>query len=110
VPPRVPGLGSEDQLPPRLSQEIPGPPTCSFCGSITSDRYVGGYGNHICRECVESPLLTEAVPSEAVCALCHTELTDHDGRTRTAAVVVSCRQGMVLCSDCLQIAREILAS
>jgi len=24
--------------------------------------------------------------------------------------VVSCRQGLVLCSDCLRIAREILAS
>jgi hypothetical protein len=91
---------------PRLSQEIPGPPTCSFCGSTASDQYVGGYGNHICRECIESPQLTDTVPSDAVCALCHRSLTD-SGRGATA-VIVACRQGLVLCDDCLRIAREIL--
>jgi len=110
MPPRVPGVGAEDDVTPRLSQEIPGPPICSFCGSATSDEYVGGYGNLICRECVESPQLAEAVPTEAVCALCHTQLSDPDGRARAAAVVVSCRRGLVLCSDCLRVAKEILAS
>jgi hypothetical protein len=93
---------------PRLSQEIPGPPTCSFCGSTTSDRYVGGYGNHICRECIEYPHLSEAVPRDSVCALCHVALTDRDGQARSGTVIVACRQGLVMCGDCLRVAREIL--
>jgi hypothetical protein len=93
-------------MPPRLSQEIPGPPTCSFCGSATSDRYVGGYGNNICRECVEHPQLSDTLPADAVCALCHREMTGSTGPTRA---IVACRHGVVLCDDCLRIAREILA-
>lgn len=92
---------------PRLSQEIPGPPTCAFCGAVDSDRYVGGYGNHICRECIVDPQLAEPLPPAAICALCQAEVGSPGGGLRPV-VAVQCRNGAVLCDECQRLAEEIL--
>src|SRR5215467_7359318 len=97
-------------MPPRLSQEIPGPPTCTFCGSVESDRYVGGYGNHICRECIAHPSIIEPAPADAICALCG-ELAQRDRGSRGRHVVpVTSKGGAVLCSECQHVAEEIMAA
>jgi hypothetical protein len=94
---------------PRLSQEIPGPPTCIFCGSVDSDRYVGGYGNHICRECIAQPVMVEPAPADATCALCGERATGRRGLLRKRVVPVTSKRGAVLCSECQQLAEEIMS-
>ena len=94
---------------PRLSQEIPGPPICTFCGSADSDRYVGGYGNHICRECITHPQLVDSLPPNALCALCQAKVTSRGELLHTGVVAVTCKQQAVLCSECQRVAEEILA-
>lgn len=93
---------------PRLSQEIPGPPMCTFCGSAQSDRYVGGYGNHICRECIASPAIADPPSQDAVCALCGEPAHRSGGVLQQRVVPVTSRGGAVLCSECQQVAEEIM--
>jgi hypothetical protein len=94
---------------PRLSQQIPGPPTCAFCGSTGSDRYVGGYGNHICRECIAQPAIVEPAGQEATCALCGEPAYGHRGLPGRQVVPVTSKRGAVLCSECQHVAEEIMA-
>jgi hypothetical protein len=94
---------------PRLSQEVPGPPTCTFCGSVESDRYVGGYGNHICRECIAQPAISEPPPPDATCALCREPAQGLRGSLRTRVSPVTSKRGAVLCSECQRLAEEIMA-
>jgi hypothetical protein len=89
---------------PRLSQEIPGPPTCTFCGTVEADRYVGGYGNHICRGCIVKPGLSEPVTQDAICALCGEPAYRQHG----LVVPVTSSRGAVLCSQCQRVAEEIM--
>lgn len=93
---------------PRLSQPIPGPPTCAFCGSTGSDRYVGGYGNQICRECIAQPAIVEPAAEDAVCALCGELACGRSSQGRQLVPVTS-KRGAVLCSECQHVAEEIMA-
>ena len=93
----------------RPSAELPGPPTCTFCGSVESDRYVGGYGNHVCRECICHPGLVDPPPPEAVCALCQVQVGSRRGGLAELVVVVTSKHGAVLCDACQRIAERILA-
>ncbi len=39
--------------------DLPGPPTCSVCGTADAPRYVGGYGYHVREDCLVATELAE---------------------------------------------------
>lgn len=88
--------------------DLPGPPACCICGSGDSARYVGGYGYHICVDCLALEELADPVPEGATCALCGLQIGDRSPSLgRRAVVAVLCQQGVVICARCRHISRTI---
>jgi hypothetical protein len=93
------------------SADLCGPPTCSFCGSVEASRYVGGYGYHVCAECLTDTRMEGSVPAGARCILCALEIgTESAWLQRRTVVAAVCRSGIVLCMQCRSTALEILGA
>jgi hypothetical protein len=90
--------------------DLPGPPTCCICGTSDAPQYVGGYGFHLCPDCIVTAELVDPVPGEASCVLCGLEIGERSPWLwRHAVVAAEGPRGIVLCARCRYTSLAILA-
>jgi hypothetical protein len=87
-------------------------PACSFCGAGLPSELVraGGRDFWICSACVERPLVEDIGGSDVACTFCEKQIRHIGGsRAFVERQVAAARRGAVLCTECIQICRQIIS-
>lgn len=87
-------------------------PACSFCGARPPSELVraGGRDFWICSACVERPAVEDIDNSDVRCTFCEERIrhTTGSGVSAERQVAVAGR-GAVLCTECIQVCRQIIS-
>jgi hypothetical protein len=87
-------------------------PTCSFCGATLPSELVraGGRDFWICSACVERPPVGDIFGSDVICTFCEKQARqmNRSGTFREREVAAAHR-GVVLCTECIQVCRQIIS-
>jgi hypothetical protein len=83
---------------------------CSFCTSETDEVARGPAGHAICRRCVTDGTIPPAQITDARCSFCNVAIGTKRGMLRRRVMTVArASPAVLICIDCLEIAKQVLS-
>jgi len=95
-----------------LVRETEWDPACSFCGARPPSELVraGGRDFWICSACVERPVVEDVAGSDVRCTFCEEPVRQIAASGASVQrEVAAARRGAVLCTECIQVCRQIIS-
>ena len=83
-------------------------PQCSFCGSARAEGYIAGSRALMCLSCARRTAVATPVHQDARCDFCSRAIGSRHGLLwRRVVTVALLGDGVVCCTECLDLARGI---